>query len=130
MQPVEFNPLTGQNTGRYLKFRRRHAASLGYQLGYGSFGMDVALVYRSRMLDIDQVFLNPQTREDILPGFYDYWMENNTGYVVADAGVSYRMASGYSISLMIKNISNTEYLGRPGDVQPHRQYSLRLSGNF
>ncbi|NMD02279.1 MAG: hypothetical protein GYA71_03300 [Bacteroidales bacterium] len=44
--------------------------------------------------------------------------------------------AGYSLnerlkfSLAVKNITNTEYMGRPGDIQPQRNCSLRLSANF
>ncbi len=34
------------------------------------------------------------------------------------------------ISLAVKNALNTEYMGRPGDIMPHRNFSLRLSGKF
>ena len=34
------------------------------------------------------------------------------------------------ISLAIKNLTNTEYMGRPGDIQAQRNYTLRLSGKL
>jgi outer membrane receptor protein involved in Fe transport len=76
------------------------------------------------------VFLNPATREQILPGFYDYWQENNTGYFLMDGNIGYRLGAAITVSLAVKNISNTEYMGRPGDIQPHRNFSIRLGGQF
>jgi len=32
--------------------------------------------------------------------------------------------------MVLKNITNTEYMGRPGDIQPHRNFSIRVSGSF
>jgi hypothetical protein len=32
--------------------------------------------------------------------------------------------------MVIKNVTNSEYMGRPGDIQPHRNFSIRLSGRF
>ena len=52
-------------------------------------------------LNIDDVFLNPATREEILPGFYDYWLENNTAYFLMDGNVGYRLT-------MIESISGNE----------------------
>ena len=35
-----------------------------------------------------------------------------------------------SEAIAVKNITNTEYMGRPGDIRPQRNYILRLSGRF
>ena len=47
-----------------------------------------------------------------------------------DGNIGYRISEGVKVSVAVKNISNTEYMGRPGDIQPHRNYSIRLSGIF
>lgn len=130
MYPAEYNPLTNKNTGTFLKFRRHHSARLSLGSGAGPFEAGLDLFVRSRILNIDDVFLNPLTRESILPGFYDYWQENNSGHFLADLSISYRLNQRYTLSLAVKNLTNTEYLGRPGDVQPHRNFSLRISGTF
>jgi outer membrane receptor protein involved in Fe transport len=130
MYPVEFNPFTNKNTGNYLKFRRQHAFSLNGGTSYRKFDLNIQATARSKILNIDDVFLNPATREDILPGFFDYWTAHNDGYAVLDAGIGYRISSRYKVSVSLKNITNTEYMGRPGDIQPHRHISLRLSGTL
>jgi outer membrane receptor protein involved in Fe transport len=81
-------------------------------------------------LRIDDVFLDASTRESLLPGFFNYWNEHNTGYMLMDASLGYSLAKHYRISFMVKNLTNTEYMGRPGDIQPHRNFSLRISGSF
>jgi hypothetical protein len=48
-------------------------------------------------------------------------MDGNFGFLISDA---------LKVSLAVKNITNTEYMGRPGDIQPQRNFSLRLSGRF
>ena len=130
MYPVEFNGVTGRNTGDYLKFRRKHSAELNFMAGYGRFEAGTNLSVKSRILEIDDVFLAPTTREAILPGFYDYWLEHNDGHLLVDFFAGYRFAEGYQVSLGIKNLTNTEYMGRPGDVMPHRYYSIQISGRF
>jgi iron complex outermembrane receptor protein len=128
--PVEYNPVTNNNTDIYLKYRRKHSLklSLNTSIKKADFGFD--FYARSKILNIDDVFVNPLTRENILPGFYDYWLANNKGYLTLDFNIGYSLSNHISISLVVKNITNTEYMGRPGDIQPQRNLSLRLSGKF
>lgn len=128
--PVEFNPATNSNTDIYLKYRRKHSLKLESISYYGKFRFDFAVYYKSKILNIDDVFLNEMTREQILPGFYDYWQDHNTGYLLIDEIISYKISKIITISVAIKNALNSEYMGRPGDIQPHRNVSLRLSGTF
>ncbi|MBN1388074.1 MAG: TonB-dependent receptor [Bacteroidales bacterium] len=130
MYPVEFNSVTGKNTGVYLKFRRKHAAELSVSTIYNNFETGLNCYIKSRILEIDDVFVNPLTREDILPGFYDYWTEHNTGHFLMDFHARYRFNTTYDISFSVKNLTNTEYMGRPGDIQPQRYYSMQLGARF
>jgi outer membrane cobalamin receptor len=128
--PVEYNPSTNQNTDIYLKYRRKHSLMIGTYTTYKKLYFEFNLFAKSKILNIDDVFTNPLTRESILPGFYDYWLVNNKGYLTMDEIIGYNLNKSMTISLAVKNITNTEYMGRPGDIQPQRNYSLRLSGNF
>jgi outer membrane cobalamin receptor len=128
--PVEFNSYTNQNTDIYLKYRRKHSAKLSLISSWRRVEGGLDLYARSKTLNIDDVFLNPATREEILPGFYDYWQENNTGYFLMDGNIGIRITDAVKVSIAVKNITNTEYMGRPGDIQPQRNLSLRLSGSF
>lgn len=130
MYPVEFDPQTGQNTGVYLKYRRKHSGKLSISTSYGKFEFGLSLFARSGILNIDDVFLSELTRESILPGFYDYWMENNRGYFLIDQSLGYQINKCLKLSLAAKNLTNTEYMGRPGDIMPQRNFSFRLSGRF
>jgi outer membrane receptor protein involved in Fe transport len=130
MHPVEVNPHTGKNTDRYLKFRRKHAFNLNLSSSWKRIEATLYTTLRSGILDIDDVFVNPSTREDILPGFYDYWTSHNRGYFLLDIAVAYPLSSQYKISLAVKNLNNTEYMGRPGDIRPHRHLSLRFTGRL
>ena len=128
--PVEFNKTTQQNTDIYLKYRRKHAALLSLNTSYKRYDLGFSLFAKSKILNIDDVFLNELTREEILPGFYDYWQTHNTGYFAMDGNAGYKISNVLTLSFVVKNITNTEYMGRPGDIQPQRNYSLRLAGNF
>jgi outer membrane receptor protein involved in Fe transport len=128
--PVEFNQVTHKNTDTYLKYRRKHSAKISLNTSYKKFDFGLSVYAKSKILSIDNVFLNESTRESILPGFYGYWLENNTGYFLIDGNLGYKINKVLSLSLAVKNITNTEYMGRPGDIQPQRNFSIRLSGKF
>jgi iron complex outermembrane receptor protein len=130
MYPAEFNINTGKNTGEMLKYRRKHSASLNIMSKYRKLDFGASLFYKSKMIKIDDVFLAELTRESLLPGFYDYWNSHNQGYFLADLQAGYSFSQNYKVSFVVKNITNTEYMGRPGDIQPHRNYSVRVSGTL
>jgi outer membrane receptor protein involved in Fe transport len=65
-----------------------------------------------------------------MPGFPGYWKTHNTGYFQADATAGYRLNERFTVSLSVKNLTNTEFMGRPGDIQPQRNFSLRFSGKI
>lgn len=130
MYPVEFNQVTGKNSDVMLKYRRKHSAVLNFSTACGKTELGIGIYAKSKLLNIDDVFLNELTRENLLPGFYDYWIHKNKGYWLTDVSLKYSINSRYDISFVVKNATNTEYMGRPGDIQPHRNFSLRFSGNF
>jgi outer membrane receptor protein involved in Fe transport len=128
--PVEFNKFTGLDTDVFLKFRRKHSGNISAYSNYKDYDFGLNIYARSKILNIDDVFLNPVTREDILPGFYDYWQRNNKGHIVFDLSFGYRLTDNFRLSIVAKNLLNKEYMGRPGDIMPHRNISLRVAGNF
>lgn len=128
--PVEFNPVSMKNTGKYLKYRRKHSLKLSSSANSGPVELGMDLFYNSKMLEIDDVFLDESTRETILPGFYNYWMNNRKGYVIADVYCGLKLGKIVKLSFAVKNIGNTEYMGRPGDIRPQRSYVLKLSGSI
>jgi len=130
IHPVEFNANTGRSTGVWLKYRRKHTAKVSLLVVGERFEAGIDIYARSKTLNIDQVFLEASTRETILPGFYDYWQEHNRGYFLIDGSVGYNLGEALKLSVSVKNITNTEYMGRPGDIQPVRNFSLRLGGRF
>lgn len=126
MYPVEVNRMTGKNTGTYLKYRRKHSAIINLENTFKKFSLNLNLYLKSKTLNIDDVFLNTP----VLPGFNDYWARHNTGYSTLDISTAYELGNKFTLSLALKNAFNTEYMGRPGDIQPPRNISLRLSGKL
>jgi len=130
MYPVEFNTYTKKNTDVFLKYRRKHSGKISADAGYKKFELGMSLYARSKILNIDDVFLDELTRESFLPGFYEYWTDDNKGYLLLDTFLGYRINERYKLSFAVKNLTNTEYIGRPGDIQPHRNFSLRFTGKI
>ena len=128
--PIEYNKMTNKDTDTFLKYRRKHSLKISVDNSYKKFDLGISFYLKSKILNIDDVFVDEFTRESILPGFYGYWIENNKGYLLFDSNLGYNLNKILNISLAVKNITNTEYMGRPGDIQPQRNFSLRLSGKF
>lgn len=124
--PVEFNKHTNQNTGIYLKYRRKHSGIISADGQWKKFSIGLSLYIKSKILNIDDVFITTP----ILVGFDDYWAGHNTGYVMLDGTFGYKINERFTLSLAVKNITNTEYMGRPGDIQPQRNFSVRFSGKI
>ena len=126
MYPVGFNKLTHESTNIWLKYRRKHSGIISLDTQLKKLSLGLSLYIKSKILNIDDVFLTTP----ILPGFDDYWAGHNTGYSMLDVNTGYKINDKFTISLVVKNITNTEYMGRPGDIQPHRNFSLRFSGKI
>lgn len=130
MYPVEYNPKTLKNKDTFLKYRSKHSLKIIFSTSYKKFELGLNTFYKSTILNIDNVFVNPLTRENLLPGFYDYWVDNNNGYIIFDGNIGYKLNNKFKLSFSVKNITNKEYMGRPGDIRPHRNFSLQFSGKF
>lgn len=124
--PIEFNALTNKNTDIYLKYRRKHSAVISLRAEWKKFEGGINFYARSKILNIDDVFLTT----NILEGFNGYWQNHNKGYATADANLGYKINDKFTVSVAIKNLTNTEYMSRPGDIQPQRNFSIRLTGKF
>jgi iron complex outermembrane receptor protein len=126
MYPVEFNKYTHQNTDTFLKYRRKHSGllSLDTQIKRATIGF--SLFMRSKILNIDEVFITTP----ILPGFGEYWAGHNRGYTTIDWNFGYMINEKFTLSFAVKNLTNVEYMGRPGDIQPQRTWSIRVSGKL
>lgn len=129
MYPIEFNDITNKNTDAFLKYRRKHSAELSFRSIYKKIEMGLNFYFKSKMLDIDDVFTGPDS-ELILPGFTDYWNNHNTGYLLADINLGFRINNKFKLSGAVKNLTNTEYMGRPGDIRPHRYFSIQFNTRF
>ncbi|TXI84374.1 MAG: TonB-dependent receptor [Crocinitomicaceae bacterium] len=139
------NPISLNNNPNYLanfsdtssnllKYRFKHLAKADVELTYKKFSLGFSCRYNSYMSNIDRVFeedLDPTTAEVyILPGLRKYRAEHNTGNLVIDTRIGYKINDHFRVGLMVNNLLNAEYTTRPGDIQPPRAYLMQLQMKF
>jgi iron complex outermembrane receptor protein len=134
MNPVDpslkDSPGIVEEDGHILKYRRRHLLKLDLEAGIRKIFVGVNLQLYSRMINVDRVFLDPLTGNLLLPGFPDYWEENENSYSLTDLRLGWNMSEALRITAICRNLFNVEYLGRPGDIGQPRSISLQLRLSF
>ncbi len=119
INPANLNYGKGDSTQiKYLKYRYFHSFKANCELEKGKFSTGFSIIYHSKMIAIDSVFLQKIITTEILPGLANYYPEHNKGYVVTDFRLAYHVTEASRISLIFKNLFNKEYMTRPGDVRP------------
>ncbi|MBN1414244.1 MAG: TonB-dependent receptor [Bacteroidales bacterium] len=113
-----------------LKYRYQHSVKVDAELGWKKLTTGFSFVYNSFMKNVDPVFTDPVIGNLILPGYPEYRINHQKGYVVIDHRISYNLTGNSRIAIITKNILNEEYIGRPGDIGPPRNITIQLSVNF
>lgn len=108
-----------------LKYRFRHMAKADIQATYKGFSLGASMRMNSFMTNIDATFEDGIFGQQILPGLKQYRKENNGPTYVFDARIGYEFLEHYRIGFIVSNVFNTEYMSRPGDVQPPRTFILQ-----
>lgn len=113
---------TLKNTANYniLKYRYRRLLKADVETGFLNFTAGISVRYNSFMENIDQVF------NFLIPGVARYRENNQKGDWVFDARVFYSFLKHFDIGIIIKNLTNEEYLSRPADMQPPRSFVAQV----
>lgn len=138
--PIDLDYDSAQSGGTYdgniLKYRYEHTAKIDMQADYKKFSAGISLRYNSFMKNIDasfqtelfsDIFPTFNSGVYILPGLKEYREKHNTGDAVFDGRISYKLSSTVKAAMIVNNIFNREYMGRPGDVQPPRSYTFAVN---
>ena len=123
-QPGLYNAATNSDSTNVLKYRTRHSFKMDAQAEIKGFTIGGAVVYNSYMESIDRLF------ETIIPGLKDYRTENSAGTTVLDARLSYAFTDNIKLSVLARNILNTDYIRRPGYQEAPRSYTARVDFKF
>lgn len=138
---LDFDSATtgGTYSGNILKYRYEHTAKLDIQADRQKWSTGISIRYNSFMKNIDasfqkelfnDIFPTLHSNLYILPGLKEYREEHHTGDVVLDYRIAYKITADVKISVVVNNILNREYMGRPGDVQAPRSFALMLSARI
>jgi len=119
-----------EEDGHILKYRRRHLVKLDLETGIWKIFAGANFQYNSRMINVDEVFLDPVIGNLLLPGFPDYWEENKPAYTLLDFRLGWNITEMIRITAILRNAFNVEYLGRPGDIGQPRNINLQLRFDF
>lgn len=115
----------GEDEAYVLKYRRRHLLKSDLEAELGKFFAGINLQFNSRMINVDEVFIDPFVGGLLQPGFPRYWEENASGYVLTDFRMGMNITAWFRLNLILRNALNVEYLGRPGDIGPPRSITLQ-----
>ena len=75
---------------------------------------------------VDSLFIDPVIGNLILPGYPDYREEHQTGSIIFDYRIHWNISKTMRLSFIVKNLFNVEYMGRPGDILPHRSMTFQF----
>jgi len=113
-----------------LKYRRRHLLKGDLNFKYRGLFAGLNFQYNSKMINVDEVFIDPLFGELIQPGFPEYWSNRSDGYSLVDARIGWNITKWMRINSIIRNVFNVEYLGRPGDLGPPRNITVQTRFKF
>ncbi|MBP7464041.1 MAG: TonB-dependent receptor, partial [Bacteroidales bacterium] len=141
---------TASTDNPVLKYRYIHSfkGDLDFEAKRFTFGFN--WIYNSPMKNVDRLFCDerdPSTMDEyeadlyafyylmsdlfLLPGYFDYRIANaDQPYVSFDARMGFKFNEYIRASVLVKNVFNSEYVGRPGDLRPPRRFEIQLTAKF
>lgn len=128
MNPIDLSSDT--LTNNILKYRYKHSVKGDIGVSYKRLGAGLSFLYNSFMERIDEAFEEPIFGIEIFEGLKEYRQDNSSGFVVLDFRISYQFTPSTKLSLLVKNMLNKEYMGRPGDIQPPLNISVQAVIQF
>lgn len=122
-----------------LKYRFHHLVRANLQFDYKHLLFGIDAKYNSFMVNIDETFENGANiylgkyllkTEQVLPGLKEYREKHDKGDLVFDARIGYKINERYQLHFIVNNLFNREYMTRPGDIRPPRQFVLRFQADL
>ncbi len=137
MNPISLNSDStylsqfSDTTTNMLKYRFRHLAKADIEFNYKKFSIGFSGRYNSFMNNIDRMFEDTAPGgTEILPGLKEYREKYNSGNLVVDSRVAYKVNDKIRVSFIANNVLNAEYSSRPADIQAPRNFILQLQMKF
>lgn len=124
-----------------LKYRFKHLFKADVQVDYKIVSAGVSVRYNSYMVNVDQTFYNLQIPiagtnsfinlgDQLLKGFPAYRNRFHTGITILDARIFISLCKTTKLGIIVNNLMNVEYMGRPGDVRAPRNIAMQINIKF
>lgn len=113
-------------TNSMLKYRFKHLAKADIELNYKKYGIGFSGRYNSFMRNIDIAFEDGILGTEILVGMDHYRAIFNRGVPVFDIRLNYAFSQQLKFNFIVNNLTNAEYVSRPGAIQAPRNFIAQL----
>lgn len=122
---INFNNSSGKTIEEdVLKYRPRHIFKGDIETTFKNFRLGWEGIYQSKVETVDAAFLF------IIPGFGQYFTNENSGFMINNFRLSYNFRDFMRISTIFNNAFNREYLIRPGLLGAPRNLTMRVEFTF
>jgi outer membrane receptor protein involved in Fe transport len=88
----------GEDEAYILKYRRRNLLKGDLEVTLWHIIAGTNLLYNSRMVNVDEVFIDPLVGNLLQPGFPGYWQEHSNGYTLVDLRLGWNITKGLRIN--------------------------------
>jgi len=131
LNPIDLTiPPDNPDTLNLLKYRFKHSFKTNLEFIRKKIRLGTTIIFRSKTERIDEIFIDPLVGNMILPGFPEYWKDHQKAHWIVNARVGYKITRRGELTIHGKNLLNKEYIIRPGDIGPPRNFSLQFSWDF
>ena len=114
-----------------LPFRNRHTVRADVELTWKNMSVGSTFYFMSTYENIDHNFV---FIEVAIPGFISPWIDTHKNYrgdFTMDMRASYTIPKiKTKINFVVKNLTNLEYMARPGVMNVPRSFNVRVDFNF
>ena len=109
---------------KYLKYRYKHLIRCDFSFQYKKITFGLNTRYNSFMLRIDEEF------NTLIPGVKEFRENKNMGDLIFDTRVFWNSTSNFQVGLVLRNLSNNDFMVVPGNISEPRNLSLQLNYKF
>jgi iron complex outermembrane receptor protein len=127
---------TSSDKNNFLKYRSRNQLKLILTLAYKFIELNADYQYLGFQENIDAAFVSKlfADQSSAFGGLQSYRANQiangSKGYNILNIGIGFKATSKFKVSAIVKNVSNTEWMARPGLFQAPRNYTLQLAYTF
>ena len=123
---------TSSSKTNILKYRSRNQFKAILNLTYKFVEFNADYQYLGYQENIDGAFTSVlSTQSQAFAALATYRdkkaMEGNKGYNILNIGLAFKVTPKFKIGAIVKNVTNQEWMTRPGMFQAPRNYTLQLS---